>query len=241
MPMAAPSVPGGDAPHTMAISAVPPPDWAQQGLRTTMSTLPMAASRAPGASTQMTMPMASAGTPPVAVSTVALTAASPAAPPPASPVAPTVAPPFVYVAGGGALAAGLLLAGIWLGRSSHDALRFERPAPAATAATAVTTPSPLEPTPAPPTSPPPAPTPAPSPAPTAPAPPARLAPPRTESADPRVKAARARLQTLKEQCPDSGCIPHYEWLLSQPAPPAAELSGAPRALDLCLARCADGG
>jgi hypothetical protein len=50
-------------------------------------------------------------------------------------------------------------------------------------------------------------------------------------------AARERLSRLKQECPSSSCIPHFEWLLGQASPPAEKLTTAPRALDLCLARC----
>jgi serine/threonine-protein kinase len=213
---------------TVAMGASPPPPWAMQHAPPTMRTVPMTSSpvlpttpsppRAPEGATMKTVPMA-----------------------------PTPIPQFsahraghkeraLWVAGGAVLASALLMTGMWLGRPDAPPPAFSNavmtptatpPSGPSTAPTVIPTTAAQTPTAA---------------STTALVPvPARTAKTKTAPAaaavDPHVRAARERLERLRQACPQSPCLAHFDWVSGASASSSPSLKTAPRALELCLARC----
>ena len=197
------------------------PDPPRVASGNTMATLPMSV---PGvhqggaATPRATLPMSPAGHP--------VTSVGPTPTPGDTSTPVTSSSKAWYAAAGAFGSAALLVAGMWLGQRQPavDAPPLTSATPTPTASpTAFPTASPAAPPMASPTASPTAPIKRPS----VPAP-----------IDARVRAARLRLDALKEQCPSSSCIPHFESLLGQTGGPSKSLGAAARAIDLCIAQCA---
>ena len=248
MAMGAP--PAADPSHTVGMGAAQPPVWAQAGARFTLPTTPMSTPvhgptmltvpinapdppRVASGNTMATLPMSVPGVHQAGAATPRATLPMSAAGHPVTSVGPTPTPVDTstsvpsrskvwYAAAGAFGSAALLVAGMWLGQRQPAV-----DAQPLTSANATPTASPTASPTAPPTASPTASPTAPIKRPSVPAP-----------IDARVRAARLRLDALKEQCPSSSCIPHFESLLGQTGGPSKSLGAAARAIDLCIAQCA---